>query len=71
MISKKIFFIGYILLVTFDHWSKGTGQKLQSKAPPYNWSKKPSKSYPIKMSCPKLLIQNGMGAKNHMEGFFD
>ncbi len=27
MISEKIIFIGYIFLVTFDHWSKGIGQK--------------------------------------------
>jgi hypothetical protein len=39
MISKKIIFIGYILLLTFDHWSKGISQKLWSKAPPYGWSK--------------------------------
>jgi hypothetical protein len=45
MIGKKENFSGYILLLTFDHWSKGTGKKLQSKAPPYGWSKKPSQSY--------------------------
>jgi hypothetical protein len=29
MINKKKIIIGYILLVTFDHYQKGTNQKLQ------------------------------------------
>jgi hypothetical protein len=34
MISKIIIFINYVLLVTFDHWSKGTNQNYGQKHHP-------------------------------------
>ncbi len=52
MISKKNKIIGYILLLTFDHWSKCTGQKYHPRIGKKNH---PSHTRLVKSTCLKKL----------------
>jgi hypothetical protein len=75
MISKKFNFLGYILLVTFDHWSKSISQKLQSKTLIKNTTLRLVKKTILvildllKLTCPKKL--KGFFYACHFGVYFD